>query len=110
METQKQSRSGGCAPTPGSGGWNEGEAPRDGKPYVIMGRVVWADEYGGGSNPFLAEGHHVTRDGWSGWVDTYGLAISPDIRDTLHVDYWIALPNDRPLATPPLTTTDDDQP
>lgn len=77
---------------PGSVGWNTGEAPRDGKSYVIRGRVVWADEYGGGSNPFLAEAHFVHHDGWAGWVDSFNLAISPDIKDTLHIDHWIALP------------------
>lgn len=88
----KQGRSG-CAPTAGSAGWNPGEPPRDGKTRVIIGRVTWRDEGGGGSYPVLTEARFETHKGRAGWLGPDGLSITSDLTDTLHIDWWIDLPN-----------------
>lgn len=74
--------------------WNIGEAPRDGAAYVVFGRVVSSDEFGGSSSPFLAQVRWISgaTTGWAGWVDERGLSISSDPADVVRIDRWAHLP------------------
>lgn len=80
-------------------GWFSGEAPKDGKTYVAMGRVVWSDDCGGGSIPFIAQVHYSHRDGWEGWLDDRNLAIAEGVSERVHIDYWMPLPNENSSAS-----------
>lgn len=82
-----------CAVSPGSAGWVRGDAPKDGKLYVALGRMVGTDEWGGHSTPFLSHVRWGGSGDWSGWVDEHGMAISSDIEDRVYIDHWCALPN-----------------
>lgn len=86
-------REGGCSPATCSAGWNIGEPPKDGKTYVAIGQVVWSNEYGGGSTPFLAQVHYSFREKWEGWLDERDVAISDGIDDTIRIFHWMPLPN-----------------
>lgn len=85
---------------PCSAGWQKGEPPKDGELYVALGSVKWADEYGGGSTPFLSQVRHTIREGWTGWLDENDLAIADGIEDQVFFANWICLPNDQVQATP----------
>jgi hypothetical protein len=71
-----------------SAGWFIGEPPHDGRTVVIMGRLTRQDEDGGGSRPILCESHYG-----NGWIDNDGLSIAEYYGETLHIDWWIPLPN-----------------
>lgn len=75
-------------PAPCSTVWNTGEPPHDGHTVVIMGRITWEEEDGGGSKPILCEAHYS-----EGWRDNEGLSISEYYGETLHIDWWIPLPS-----------------
>ena len=76
-----------------SAGWNAGEPPRDGKTRVIIGRLTWHDDCGGGSQPILAEVRYANCGGCSGWMGTDGLTIAADLLEALHIEWWVDLPN-----------------
>ncbi len=88
-------REAGCSAPSCSAGWFSGEAPKDGKTYVAIGRVTWSDDYCGGSTPFLSHVRYAYREGWEGWLDERHLAISEGIDDVVHIDHWIPLPNSK---------------
>jgi hypothetical protein len=83
--------------TPCSAGWNAGTAPKDGKLYVAIGRVVWAEKYGGGSSPFTGQVKYRSVDGGM-WVDQDDMAIAQTTDDIVHIDHWISLPNPLMIA------------
>lgn len=72
--------------------WTCGKAPRDGKLFIAMGRILATDEHGGYSMPFLSRVRWGGSTGWSGWVDEQGMAISSDLDAEVHIDHWIGLP------------------
>ncbi len=68
--------------------WKTSDPPKDGTIFVAIGRVVWSDEFGGESWPFVAMVHFNGEQ----WLDEIGMALTESPLDTVHIDYWIQIP------------------
>jgi len=96
QERDEQAAASALSASTGSGGWNVGEPPKDGKGYVACGRVTWADESGGGSSPFVSEIYWDSKiEMWCHRRDEeVGMTVARFNDERVHVDNWIPLPND----------------
>jgi hypothetical protein len=73
-------------------GWKDGEPPRDGSLYCGIGRVVWTDEHGGESYPFVGPVRYAKREDWEGWLDQNDLVVAIYPNEQVHFAAWIELP------------------
>lgn len=74
--------------------WEKWDPPMDGTKICAMGRIVSTDETGGSSRPFCAIVHWFNGKFGSGWFDENNMAMQYEWRDEVHIDHWIALPEE----------------
>ncbi|MDB6020800.1 MAG: hypothetical protein JWQ04_657 [Pedosphaera sp.] len=85
--------------------WNTEEAPKDGRPIVAVGRVIWSDDFSTAVDPFCGAVFWDTSDSkhahWAHWPRTeYGhaMSVARTLDDEVRIDYWMPHPHAEPIA------------
>lgn len=71
--------------------WKPGEPPKDGELYCGIGQVVYSEEWGGGSSPFISYVKWAIRDKL--WIDANNIAIADGPGDNVRIFNWSAIPH-----------------
>lgn len=82
--------------------WLDASPPKDGKPIVAIGRVIWRDEYSTSVDSFVALVRwEKDQSGYEGWhFDHDGMTVARTLDDEVMVDYWLPPPETASTVVP----------
>lgn len=82
--------------TPTGTPWRTDEPPKDGRPIVAIGKVMYSDEFSTCAQPFVAaitwgsSRFSDIKDGWHFWQD--GMSVPSTTEDEVIIHHWLPMP------------------
>jgi len=77
--------------------WNTENPPKDGSPIVVVGRVIYADEFSTTVQSFSgAVTWRKTESDFEGWMWYFGeypTAVQQTLEDEVKIDFWMPFPS-----------------
>lgn len=76
--------------------WQTNEPPKDGTVIVVVGRVIWSDEFSTSVEQFDgAIRWERGSSGYEGWhYKCNGMAVARELGDEVKVDWWANFPKE----------------
>lgn len=80
----------------GENHWNTSEPPKDGKTIIVVGRIIWTDEYSTCADSFVAAVRWIKdQSNYEGWhYDRDGMTVARTLDDEVKVDWWADFPKE----------------
>lgn len=76
--------------------WNTNEPPKDGTTIIVVGRVIWSDEFSTCVDSFVAAVRWIKdQSNYEGWhYDRDGMTVARTLDDEVKVDWWAHFPKE----------------
>lgn len=76
--------------------WNTSEPPKDGTTIIVVGRLIWSDEFSMCVDSFVAAVCWIRdQSNYEGWhYDRDGMTVARTLDDEVKIDCWANYPKE----------------